>query len=239
MVRIDKLICENSEYSRSEIKKLIKKGLVSVNGHKVLSADTKVDEDVSVFIDQKPLKVRKHIYLMLNKPKGFVSATEDSLSHTVLELIPREYAGKKLFPAGRLDKDTTGFMIITDDGDFAHRILSPKNHVEKVYLAQLDTPVTDEMIRSFEQGVTLFDGSLCMRAELSAADETGLLARVVLREGMYHQIKRMFGVFNAGVNELRRIEIGSVPLDASLREGECRELTLDELSKIDINSRFF
>ncbi len=198
----------------------------------------KVDEEASVSISGKPLTVRKHIYLMLNKPKGYVSSTDDPLSRTVLELIPKEYAGKKLFPAGRLDKDTTGFMIITDDGDFAHKILSPKNHVEKVYLAILDTPVTEEMIRGFSKGVTLFDGSVCMKAGLSAADETGLTARVTLREGMYHQIKRMFGVFNAGVNDLRRIEIGSVPLDESLGDGECRELTLDELSKITNNSRF-
>lgn len=230
--RIDKLICSNSEYSRSEIKKLLKKGVIISDGERIFKPDTKVSSDAVITVNGRPITLRRHIYLMLNKPKGYVSATEDKVSKTVLELVPDEYKSKNLFPAGRLDKDTTGFMIITDDGDFAHRILSPKNHVEKVYLATLDTPVTDRMIEGFKNGVTLFDGSLCMKARLEKASEDGYTARVGLREGMYHQIKRMFGVFDAGVNDLVRTEIGGVALDKQLKVGECRELTDQELSAI-------
>lgn len=231
-VRIDKLICDNSDFSRSEIKKLIKKGVITLNGERIIDANTKVSENDEIAVLGKIITIRRNVYLMLNKPKGYVSSTQDKLSKTVLELIPNEYKMKNLFPAGRLDKDTTGFMIITDDGDFAHRILSPKNHVEKVYLATLDTPVTQQMIEGFEKGVTLFDGTLCMKASLQPFDQSGLIARVTLKEGMYHQIKRMFGVFGAGVNELCRIKIGNVELDPSLKEGSCRELTLEEISNI-------
>lgn len=230
MIRADKLICDNSPFSRSEAKKLFKNHLITANGVEICSGDIKVADDAEIKIDGNALVTRRHIYLMLNKPKGFVSSTRQKGVRTVLELVPDEFLKRGIFPAGRLDRDTTGFMLLTDDGDFAHKILSPKNHVEKVYIAELDSPITVEMINGFENGVILADNSICLKAGLTDISENGkYLAKISLNEGMYHQIKRMFGVFGAGVNELSRISIGGVMLDENLPEGSCRELTADEL----------
>lgn len=166
----------------------------------------------------------------MNKPKGYVSATEDSSQQTVLELVPPELFRKGLFPAGRLDKDTTGLMIITDDGDFAHRILSPKKHVKKSYAVTVDIPVTEEMKQAFEKGVSLYDG-VCKPAGLKIQDEYRCI--VTLFEGRYHQIKRMFGCFGAKVTELHRLSMGGFLLPDDLPEGECRELSSKELDLIE------
>ena len=172
------------------------------------------------------LSVKKFVYLMLNKPKGYVSATEDREHETVLALVPEEYAGRDIFPAGRLDRDTTGLMVITDDGTLAHNILAPKKHVQKVYHVEIDIPVTEEMVCGFADGVELNDG-ICKEAGLEITGEHS--AKVTLKEGRYHQIKRMFGCFGAKVTQLHRLAMGNLWLPEDLPVGQCRELTEEEL----------
>lgn len=227
MERIDKVIGNQSNYSRKDIKDLIKKKRVKVNGEVVLRPEFKVDSSTDIIsIDDVVLKVLDYVYLILNKPKGYVSATEDKKDLTVLDLVPDEYLHRDLFPAGRLDKDTTGLIIITDDGEFAHEILSPKKHVKKTYIVEIDISMDEKMVDGFKDGVLLNDG-VCKTASLEITGEkTGI---VTLTEGRYHQIKRMFGCFDAKVVELKRIGMGSLMLPADLPEGSCRELTSDEL----------
>lgn len=225
--RIDKIIASQGQYSRKEVKDLISKGRVSLDGRVIKSSSEKADPKTALIeIDGKPLTFKKNLYLMLNKPKGYVSATEDREHRTVLDLVPPEYRGRSLFPAGRLDRDTTGLMIITDDGVLAHNILAPKKHVPKLYHVELDIPVTEEMQRGFAEGVALNDG-ICKSADLVITGEK--TAKVTLREGRYHQIKRMFGCFGAEVTELKRLGMGALRLPENLEEGKCRELTAAEL----------
>lgn len=225
MKRIDRIISEHTDYSRKETKKLISNGLVEANGELVKKPEDKYDDNVTITIDGIEIDTRDNIYLVLNKPKGFVSTT-DMNERSVLELVPDEYMNRELFPAGRLDKDTTGLMIITDDGEFAHNILSPKKHVQKIYEVTLDIPVTEEMKKGFLKGVNLSDGE-CKSAILDiTGDKT---CNVTLKEGRYHQIKRMFGCYKAKVVELNRICMGSFYLPKDLSLGEIRELTEEEL----------
>lgn len=234
MDRIDKIIASQGLYSRSDVKYLVSRKRVAIDGEVVRSSSQKADPEKNVItIDGKPLTVKKQIYLMLHKPKGYVSATEDKEHQTVLALVPSEFKGRDLFPAGRLDKDTTGLMILTDDGVLAHNILSPRKHVQKVYGVELDIPVTEEMQKGFAAGVELNDG-LCKEASLIITGER--TAEVTLREGRYHQIKRMFGCYGAKVVELHRIAMGDLYLPDDLAEGECRELTEEELKKLQMLS---
>lgn len=227
MERIDKLIASQGLYSRSDVKYLVNRKRVAVDGKVITSSSQKADPEKSVItIDGKPLTVKKQLYLMLHKPKGCVSATEDKKQQTVLDLVPQEWRGRELFPAGRLDKDTTGLMILTDDGVLAHNILSPRKHVQKVYRVELDIPVTEEMRQGFAAGVELNDG-LCKEAKLVITGER--TAEVTLSEGRYHQIKRMFGCYGAKVVELHRLAMGNLYLPEDLPEGHCRELTEEEL----------
>lgn len=228
MKRIDRIISEHTDYSRKEIKKLISKGLIFVNGEEVKHPEDKYEDDISITIDGIEIDIRNHIYLVLNKPKGFVSTT-DLNERSVLELVPDEYMTRDLFPAGRLDKDTTGLMIITDDGEFAHNILSPKKHVQKIYDVTLDIPVSEEMKKGFLKGVNLSDGE-CKSAILDITGE--YTCNVTLKEGRYHQIKRMFGCYKAKVVELNRICMGDFYLPKDLKQGEIRELTSQELDLI-------
>ena len=230
MERIDKIIASQGKYSRSDVKGLVSKGRVQVDGVRIKSSSVKADPAINrISIDGVDITVKQHVYLMLNKPKGYVSATEDKEHQTVLELVPEEYAGRELFPAGRLDRDTTGLMIITDDGVMAHNILSPKKHVQKVYHVTIDIPVTEEMKKGFADGVELNDG-VCKAAGLEISRE--YTAIVTLKEGRYHQIKRMFGCFGAKVVELHRVAMGDLYLPSDLPEGQCRELTEAELNKL-------
>ena len=230
MERIDKIISEHTYYSRKEIKKLISQKAVYVNGEEVKRPESKFDENsISIKINGEEIEIRKHIYLLLNKPKGYVSATENKTDKTVLDIVPNEYKYRDLFPAGRLDKDTTGLMLITDDGEFAHNILSPRKHVQKEYEVVLDIPVTEAMAEGFEKGVSLNDGE-CKTAYLEKTDEYS--AKVTITEGRYHQIKRMFGCFGAKVVELNRIRIGNLYLPKELSLGEVKEATAAELQKI-------
>lgn len=227
MERIDKIIASQGKYSRSEVKALISKKRVSINGEIIKSSSTKADPASDcIVVNGEELIFKRFVYLMLNKPKGYVSATKDRDHRTVLELVPMEYEGRDLFPAGRLDRDTTGLMIITDDGQMAHNILSPKKHVQKIYHVELDIPVTEEMARGFKEGVELNDG-ICKEAALDITGEKTCF--VTLKEGRYHQIKRMFGCFGAKVVELHRVAMGNLSLPDDLAEGRCRELTEEEL----------
>lgn len=228
--RVDKLIVSQGQYSRSEVKALVSRRRVLVDGVAIRSSSEKVDPDTArIVVNGAELVFKRNVYLMLHKPQGYVSATEDKSQATVLELVPEEYRGRELFPAGRLDKDTTGLMIITDDGAMAHRILAPKKHVQKVYLVEIDVPMSPEMVSGFAAGVELNDG-VCQEAKLEiTGPHTGI---VTLREGRYHQIKRMFGCFGGKVVRLHRLAMGNLFLPEDLPEGECRELSEDELQKL-------
>jgi pseudouridylate synthase len=228
--RIDRILSEQTNYSRKEIKKFVSKGLVLVNGCVVRKSDEKYDDDnISIKINGEEVRVNKHFYLLLNKPKGYVSTTVSDNDKTVIDLVPDKYKTRTLFPAGRLDKDTTGLMLITDDGVFAHNILSPKKHIKKIYEVVIDKDVSDEMVYGFRDGVKLNDGE-CKSALLEKVDTNKCL--VTLTEGRYHQIKRMFGCYKAKVLELKRICMGELYLPSDLGVGEVREVSDEELLKI-------
>ncbi len=230
MKRIDRILSEQTNFSRKEIKKLISKGLIYVDDQKVNKPETKFDENnITIKIDDEIIEIKDYIYLVLNKPKGFISTTDISIDNSVLHFVPEKYQKRHLFPVGRLDKDTTGLMILSDDGGFAHNILKPNKHVPKVYEVEIDIPLTKEMQDGFEKGVKLSDG-VCKPAILKIIDETH--AEVTLTEGRYHQIKRMFLHFGATVTELNRIAIGNFYLPKDLDLGSIREATDEELNKI-------
>lgn len=237
--RLDKAIAMQGSLSRSEVKTLIRKGAVTVNGQVVKNADFGVDFDSdTVAVQGKELSLSMHIYLMLNKPKGVVSASEDKKLPTVVDLIPKELWRKGLFPAGRLDKDTTGFVLITDDGEFAHDILSPKKHISKTYHALVNGTITDEMVEGFAKGVTIGeDFTLPASLKKISSEEQGDWGEVILKEGMYHQIKRMFGAYGLKVLELKRVQMGKLPLDPNLEEGKCRVLTAEELRLVSTRDK--
>ena len=227
MQRLDKILSTQTNYSRKDIKELIRKKKITINENIALKSDIKVDEEKdTIMINGEKLIIKKYVYLILNKPVGYVSATNDKKDLTVLDLIPAEYKHRNLFPAGRLDKDTTGLMLITDDGTLAHNILSPKKHIKKTYEVTIDIPMTNEMVEGFKNGVNLNDGE-CKEAKLEiTGTNTGI---VTLTEGRYHQIKRMFGCFKAKVIKLNRIGMGNLFLPSDLKVGESRELTSNEL----------
>lgn len=232
--RLDKLISSQGSYTRKQAQQLIKDGLVKVDGITVRDRGFHIDPDInSVILDGKELSVEKFVYLMLNKPKGVVSATNDRSQKTVVDLVPEELKKRNLFPAGRLDMTTTGFVLITDDGDFAHRILSPKNHIEKTYEARLAESVTEEQLRMVADGIVLKDGTECLPAKLKVLEGgNNPLVEIKICEGKYHQIKRMFAAAGNGVIELKRTKMGKLSLDATLREGECRRLTEAEIALV-------
>ncbi|MGN1338240.1 MAG: pseudouridine synthase [Candidatus Coprovivens sp.] len=230
MKRIDRIISEQSNYSRKEIKKLVSSGKVFVDNELVKNIKDKYDETkITIRINDKELCIKEHIYFLLNKPKGYVSSTETKDQKTVIDLVPEEYKTRFIFPAGRLDKDTTGLMLITDDGEFAHNILSPKKHVKKEYEVTIDIPLTTNMVDGFKNGIKLNDGE-CKSADLKITGD--YTANVILTEGRYHQIKRMFGCYGAKVTDLKRIRIGNLYLPDDIELGKGREATTEELKKI-------
>lgn len=232
MKRLDKVIASQTNYSRKEVKGLVKGKRVRVNGEVISNSDIKINSECDLIsIDNEELVIKKYVYLILNKPKGYVSATDDKRFPTVLDLVPSEYLHRNLFPVGRLDKDTTGLMIITDDGDFAHDVLSPKKHIKKLYEVMIDIDMTEEMVSGFFEGVKLNDG-VCKSADLVITGKnTGI---VTLTEGRYHQIKRMFGCYKAEVLELNRIGMGNFGLPSDLLVGDCREISTSELESVKI-----
>ena len=235
LMRLDKYISDAMGISRQDAKKLLSKGAVAIDGKVVKKGDAKVSDANRILVNGKLLEYKQFVYIMLNKPKGVVSATDDKNDTTVVDLVKADYPKRNLFPAGRLDKTSTGFVLLTDDGDFAHDILAPKKHVSKEYIVTLDGEINEEIIGSFNSGVTLADGTLLKSAVLEATSDP-MVVKVVLKQGVYHQIKRMFGVFDIGVNELHRTHIGDVELDSTLAPGQYRELTAEELEKIVLNS---
>ncbi len=234
MERLDKLLCSQGTLTRSEAGRVIRCGRVTVDGVVCRQAAQKVDPTVqTVAVDGKPLGYAKFVYWMLNKPAGILCVSRDSKVPTVVDLLPAEERRKGLFPAGRLDKDTHGLVLITDDGDFAHQMLSPRHHIPKTYHAVLDKPLTQEMAEAFRAGPTLADGTRCQPAHLTVLEEgDNPLVEVIIYEGKYHQIKRMFAAVGCHVEWLKRVKMGGLSLDESLAEGECRPLTPEEKNSI-------
>ncbi len=231
--RLDKLVSSQSGLSRREAVQRIRAGRVTVDGKPCRRPADKVPTEALVAVDGKPLSYEKHVYYMLNKPAGILCVSRDPKVRTVVDLLPPEYRRRGLFPAGRLDKDTHGMVLITDDGAFAHEILSPRRHIPKTYRAVLDGAYTEEMAAAFRAGPTLADGTKCLPAGLRLIEDGKQpLVEVVIEEGKFHQIKRMFLAVGRRVVWLKRIAMGGLPLDEALAEGECRPLT--EAEKLNI-----
>lgn len=235
MERLDKWLCDRTVHSRKEIKTLIREGKVRVNGEIVVDPGKHILQQDRVECSGILLSESEHIYIMQNKPSGVVSVSRAPDERTVIDLLPPHLLRKGLFPAGRLDKDTTGFVLITDDGDFAHRILSPKKHVVKTYTAVLRDEAQAAYADAFENGILLSDGTQCLSAKLIFTDDPRKV-RVFLREGRYHQVRRMFAALGNQVVLLHRDAIGGLALDASLQPGESRALTNEEV-RIIINEQ--
>lgn len=234
MERLDKILASQGALSRKNVKEIIKRGRVTLNGKVIKDSAVKIDAGQDkVCIDGEELSLKNHIYIMLNKPQGVVSASDSDTDETVVDLVPDQLYRKGLFPAGRLDKDTTGFVLITDDGNFAHKILSPKSHIFKTYLARLQHSLTESDIKLIESGITLQDGTTLKEARLEIVEEgESPLVKIMICEGKYHQVKRMFAVAGNKVVSLHRSKMGNLSLDESLNPGECREITPEELRKI-------
>lgn len=231
MTRLDKILSRELNISRSDAKSIVKQGRVTVNAVTAEAADMKCADHDEIMVDSKPVGNNKFVYIMMNKPKGVISASNGSGDKTVIDILPDDMKRRGLFPAGRLDKDTTGFMLITDDGEFAHNILSPKNHINKTYIALLDKPFSFAVRKDFENGMEL-GGDKLLKAEIEPVDGDYRKARVVLHQGLYHQVKRMFKKHGITVLELERTAMGSLPLDSRLPQGECRYITKAELNLI-------
>lgn len=231
MMRLDKFLSDNTNFSRSEIKNLIKKGSVAVNGVLAKAADIKIKPETDkIHLNGELIIYKKFVYLLLNKPAGILSASNDKSRRTVVDLAPDKYKHYNLFPVGRLDKDTTGILILTNNGDFAHKVISPKSNIEKSYIVGLDGAVTEDMISAFSKGIVLSDGTVCKPASLQKINDN--TARVIITEGKYHQIKRMFGVVGLGVTKLHRERIGALWLPQDLPSGGICELNVNDLSLI-------
>lgn len=214
--------------SRTDVKKMIKRGRVRVEGCTAVRPELNIEPGITqVYVDGRLTVYREFVYLMLNKPKGYVSATEDRSYPTVCDLVPQEFRHMDLFPVGRLDIDTEGLCVLTNDGAMAHRLLSPKSHVPKTYIVVADAAVTTADITAFKEGIVLDDGYKCRPAELTVTDENA--AQVVIYEGKFHQIKRMFEALGKKVVYLKRIKMNNLELDEDLDLGEVRELTSAEL----------
>ena len=233
MIRLDKYLADMGVGTRTEVKKWIRQGKVKVDDKIVKSPELKVDADCQmVTCDGQEVSYESFVYYMLHKPKGYVSATKDDKDKTVLDLITNKKR-KGLFPVGRLDKDTEGLLLITNDGDLAHRLLSPKKHVDKLYYAKVDGIVTEEDRRRFAEGVCIGDGQMTNPAVLEIL-KSGEISEIhlTIQEGKFHQVKRMFEAVDKKVIYLKRLSMGALKLDADLKPGEYRELTEEELKQL-------
>lgn len=232
MERLDKIICSQTMKSRRETDGLIRRGQVTVDGVVCRDPKVKVDPEVAqITVLGKPLNFSRFVYYMLNKPAGILCVSRDPKAKTVVDLLSPEDKRRDLFPAGRLDKETHGLVILTNDGDLAHRILSPKNRIWKRYQAILDGPVGETEIAAFKNGVTLADGTPCLPAALTVLEGGEKpLVEITICEGKFHQIKRMFGTVDRGVDWLKRISVGGLELDEALEECEYRSLGEAEIS---------
>lgn len=227
MERLDKLLASTGRWSRKEVKDLVRQGRVQVQGRTAARPEEKYEPADDIWVDGEPVCCAPFTYLMMNKPGGILSATEDRRQATVLDLLPEHHRRQDLFPVGRLDKDTQGLLLLTNDGELAHRLLAPKSHVDKVYLARVDGQVDQEDVLAFEQGMVLDDGLECLPAGLEPLED-GSRCLVTLREGKFHQVKRMLAQRGKPVIELKRLSMGSLRLDESLEPGQWRELTEQE-----------
>ena len=231
MERLDKRLASTGRWSRKEARELARAGRVSVNGAVCRSADEKVDESALILVDGQPVGESGPVYLMLHKPEGVVSATEDTREKNVLDLLPSHYGKMGLFPVGRLDKDTEGLLILTNDGPLAHRLLSPRHHVDKVYYLEVDGVLDEEDRAACEEGITLADGYTCLPARLEPQGE-GRSALLTISEGKYHQVKRMMASRGKPVTYLKRVCFGGVQLDQTLDKGCWRALTEEEKAEL-------
>ena len=229
-MRLDKYLSEMGAGTRSELKKAVRAGRVTVNGVKARDASMHVEEGDEIFMDGERVAYEQFVYYLMNKPAGVISATEDTRDRTVLDLLEGQQR-KGLFPVGRLDRDTEGLLLITNNGELAHRLLSPKNHVDKVYFARLDAPVGETERRMFAEGLRVDETFTAMPAELEVLDP-GNEVKVTIREGKFHQIKRMFEAVGREVLYLKRLSMGPLALDGSLPPGAYRRLTEEEESAI-------
>jgi len=236
-IRVDKLLADMGMGSRKDLKTGIKKGKVRVNGKPIKDPGTKVDVEVdAVEFMGRLVEYKAYAYIMLNKPGGCVSATHDNMHQTVIDLVSDDYGHYDLFPVGRLDKDTEGLLILTNDGQFSHNLLSPKKHVDKTYYAKIKGLVTQEDVKRFKEGLELEKDFTTMPAQLKiltvdeASDQSEI--EVVIQEGKFHQVKRMFLAVDKEVTYLKRIQMGNLKLDEELALGEYRELTLEEMERI-------
>ncbi|MEH6994191.1 pseudouridine synthase [Neobacillus drentensis] len=230
-MRIDKMLANLGYGSRKEVKQLLKSGAVKIDDVIVKDAKQHVDSAKQIVtLNGEVIEYREFIYLMMNKPQGVLSATEDSVGETVIDLLELEDQVFEPFPVGRLDKDTEGLLLITNDGQLAHKLLSPKKHVPKTYFAVIDQEVTDEDVKAFAEGVTLDDGYETKPGELKIL-KSGIRSDIELTitEGKFHQVKRMFEAVGKKVIYLKRISMGPLPLDETLELGEYRELTDEEV----------
>jgi len=234
LLRLDKLLVSQGIGSRSDVQRMVRAGRVAVAGDIWKDPARKLDpSDCSIAVDGVSLHYQQHVYIMMNKPAGLLCVSRDPAAPTVLDILPQAMRRPGLFPAGRLDKDTVGLVLITDDGDFAHRLLAPRSGIIKRYRARIDGPVNAEMIRVFDEGVILTDGTRCRSAFLQVIENgDDPLVEIHISEGRYHQIKRMFGAFNHKVLWLKRISMGGLFLDESLQEGDSRVLTSEEYGRI-------
>ena len=232
MERIDKILSNLGHGTRKEVKALLKKGKIEVDGVIISDNTMKIDPDKAVIkVAGEEITYRKYVYIVMNKPAGVVSATVDKYDETVIDLIDQEYHAFNPFPIGRLDKDTVGLLLITNDGELNHKLIAPKNHVDKAYYAEINKFVDQKDIDTFKKGVVLDDGYKCMPAilEVLNANENGSEVIITIQEGKFHQVKRMFESVDKNVAFLRRISFGPLKLDENLSEGQYRELSEEEL----------
>ena len=233
MERLDKVLSNLGYGTRKEIKQVVRKGLIEVNGEIVKDNGMQIDPEVDkVLVNGEEIFYRKYIYLMMNKPDGVVSATFDNRDETVIDLLEIEHQVFEPFPVGRLDKDTVGLLLLTNDGELNHRLISPKWKVDKVYYAKIDKKVTEADIKKFKNGITLDDGYTCKEAKLEILESSDSVSEVMItiQEGKFHQVKRMFEAVDKSVVYLKRVEFGTLQLDEDLEEGEYRELTEEEVA---------
>lgn len=235
MERIDKLLGATGRWSRREVKELVRQGRVLADGRAVRKPEEKADPtSVRLTVDGEAVDCSPFVYVMLHKPAGLLSATEDRDQPTVLDLLPPELKKRGLFPVGRLDKDTTGLLLLTDDGALAHRLLSPRKHVDKVYRARVDGVVDASDVETLAAGMTLGDGTVCLPAGLEPLED-GSVCLVTLREGKYHQVKRMLAARGKPVLALHRLSMGPLTLDKGLKPGKWRFLTAQERAELCVS----
>lgn len=224
-MRLDKMLANSGVGSRKDIKNMVKSGVVTVNGEIAKKSDVHINENTDkICVNGVPVEYKEFIYLMLNKPAGYVSATEDFKYPTVIDLVPDQYRHYDLFPVGRLDIDTEGLLILTNDGGYAHNVLSPKKHVYKTYYAELDIPATESDVKAFADGITIDGGYTCKEAELTISDGEKPAAFVKICEGKFHQVKLMFNAVGKNVTYLKRIKFGEFDLPDDLPLGELTEI---------------